>query len=52
MKSFTLAFKEYLYWQTIDSTYPKLVYINGKYEVTLFYSEHAVLRMGAELIHG
>lgn len=50
MKSFIKAFKEYMFTQTINGTKPYLIYLNGEYIVTWYYSESTIKRFGGEII--
>ena len=52
MKSFLAAFKEFLEWQTVSSTTPRIVWINDKWTVTVYYSNETIKRIGGEVVHG
>ena len=50
MKSFIIAFREYIKAQTLQETKPILMYLNGEYIVTWYYSESTIKRIGGEII--
>lgn len=52
MKSFISAFKEFLEWQTVESTQPKLIWFNDKWMVTPFYSHELLKKIGSEVVCG
>lgn len=50
MKSFIKAFTEFISAQFIENTKPRLIWMNDRYEVTWFYSDETINKMGGEII--
>ena len=50
MKSFILAFREYMAAGLIQEINPTLFYMDGKYHITWFFSESTIKRFGGEII--
>jgi len=50
MIKFNTAFREFLSAQFIKNTKPRLVFLNGNYIVTWFFSESTIKRIGGVVI--
>lgn len=50
MNSFIKAFSEFFNAKFIENTKPRLIWLNDRYEVTWFYSEQTIIKMGGEII--
>ena len=52
MEKFIQAVNEYYHLLTIPETSPKIVWLNKKYIVTMYYSESTINRLGGEIVYG
>lgn len=50
MKSFILAFREFMAAGLMQDTKPTLFFMDGKYFVSMYWSESTIKRFGGEII--